>query len=532
MATATPNPKISGIHHLTAIAASAAENLAFYETVLGLRLVKQTVNFDDPSTYHLYYGDTEGTPGTILTFFPWENLPRGRAGAGMATSIAFAIPGESMAFWQGRLRRHGVVFSEAIQFGLPLLRFDDPHGLTLELVADPAPPAVKTWNGSALAAAHAIRGFFTATILANDPDATEALLTGIMGMALMGREGDRRRFRMAASKAPGHFLDVVGDPAARPGRPGSGTVHHIALRAADRQEQAVWRRSLVQAGYNPTPVMDRNYFESIYFRDPGGVLFEIATDPPGFAVDEAPAELGAQLKLPPRYAAMRTKIEKQLPPLRPMDFQHVFRRPDDARDDGVTLTPLHGTGGNEHDLVAFARSAHPAAAILSPRGKVSENGRARFFRRFADGTLDEIDVVRRAHELADFLSGAARRYGRDPERLTALGYSNGANVAAAMLLLRPEIFTRAVLLRPMMPLPQIDLPDLSGKTILILRGDRDRVIPPAGTDRLAEVLTAAGARVTLKTLEAGHTLIPQDLEMTSRWLAGAPDTAMLAATGS
>ncbi len=450
----------------------------------------------------------------------------------MATSVAFAIPGESIPFWQERLQRHGVAFSEAIQFGAPLLRFDDPHGLTLELVTDPAPPTVKTWTGSAVPAAHAIRGFFAATILTHEPDATEALLTGILGMTLEGREGDRRRFRMAASEAPGHFLDVVGDPAARQGRPGGGTVHHIALRAADRQEQAAWRRSLVQAGYNPTPVTDRNYFESIYFREPGGVLFEIATDPPGFAVDEAPSELGARLQLPPRYAAMRTKIAKQLPALRPMDFRHVFQRPDDGRDDGVTIATFHGTGGDEHDLVAFARSAHPVAAILSPRGKVSENGMARFFRRSASGVLDETDVVRRAHELADFLCGAARHYGRDPEGLTALGYSNGANVAAAMLLLRPEIFTRAVLLRPMMPLSQVSPQDLNGKAILILKGRQDRVIPAAGSDRLAAVLAEAGARVTLKTLETGHALTPQDLEMTSRWLAGALDTARLAATGS
>ncbi|MDJ0887100.1 MAG: ring-cleaving dioxygenase [Desulfobacterales bacterium] len=336
METNTENLKISGIHHLTAIAASAAENLVFYETVLGLRLVKQTVNFDDPSTYHLYYGDAEGAPGTIITFFPWENLPRGRAGAGMATAIALAIPGESMPFWQERLRRHGVAFAEAAPFGSPLLRFDDPHGLTLELVAVQTPPTVRAWPASAIPARHAIRGFHTATLLSRDPDATQALLTQVMGMTRVGKDGDRHRFRMQAEDAPGHFVDLVEDPSARRGQQGGGTVHHIAFRVADAQAQAAWRRVLDQQGFQPTTVRDRNYFQSIYFREPGGVLFEFATDPPGFAVDEAPDELGAQLQLPPQYAAMRSKIARQLPPLRPPDFAHVLKLPADGRDDGGT----------------------------------------------------------------------------------------------------------------------------------------------------------------------------------------------------
>ncbi len=531
METLQDNLKISGIHHITAIAASPAENLNFYETVLGLRLVKQTVNFDDPFTYHLYFGDGEGAPGTIITFFPWDNLPRGRAGAGMVTAIAFAIPGESIPYWQERLRHHAVTFAETIQFGAPALRFDDPHGLSLELVAVQAPPTVRAWPASPVPAAHAIRGFHAATVLSRDPDATQALLTRVMGMTRVGKDGDRHRFRMPAEEAPGHFVDLVEDASARIGQQGGGTVHHIAFRVADAQEQAAWRRVLGQKGFNPTAVRDRNYFQSIYFREPGGVLFEFATDPPGFAVDETPAELGTRLKLPPQYESMRSQIESQLSPLRPADFTYVFRLPENDRDSGTTIVAMHGTGGDEHDLVDLVRSVSPAAAVLSPRGKVSENGMARYFRRLADGVLDEADVVRRAHELADFITATANRYGRDPQRLTALGYSNGANMAAAILLLRPEIFERAILLRPMMPLSQTSPPDLNGKEILILKGGRDNVIPLASTDRLSATLAAAGAQVTLKTLEAGHALIPEDPETLSRWLAGETDDTALAATG-
>ncbi len=532
MDTTTENLEIRGIHHITAIAASAVENLTFYETVLGLRLVKQTVNFDDPYTYHLYYGDADGSPGTIMTFFPWEDLPRGRAGAGMVTAVAFAVPAASVPFWKDWLHRHGVAYRENHRFGAQVLEFEDPHGLTLELEAVRDLPAIVPWSGSPLPVDHAIRGFHSATAVTPDPEPTETLLTQIMGMTLVGTDGDRRRLRMPATDAPGHYMDLVVDPAAPAGNQGGGTVHHIAFRVADTQTQEAWRRVLGQEGFNPTAVRDRNYFQSIYFREPGGVLFEFATDPPGFAVDETPERLGSDLKLPPQYEPLRDQIESRLPTLRPLDFRHVFAPAAAGRDDGTTVVALHGTGGDEHDLLDLARAVNPTAALLSPRGKVLENGMARFFRRLAEGVLDEDDVIRRAHELADFLSGAARRYGRDAEQLTALGYSNGANVAAAVLLLRPDVFARAILLRPMMPLADIALPDLQGKDVLILKGRHDSVIPATSTDRLVQALTAAGASVSLESLSAGHGLTPQDLDRASHWLAAVPPAAKLAAAAS
>ncbi len=532
MDTTTEIPAISGIHHITAIAASAAENLSFYENILGLRMVKQTVNFDDPYTYHLYYGDADGSPGTIMTFFPWEDIPRGRKGAGTVTAVAFTVPAAAVQFWKDRLHRHSVAHRESYRFGAQVLEFEDPHGLTLQLEAARDLPAVVPWTGSPIPAVHAIRGFHSATVVTRNLKPTQTLLTQIMGMKLVGTDGDRHRFRMQAADAPGHFLDLVVDPVARDANQGGGTVHHIAFRVADERAQEGWRRMLGERGFNPTAVRDRNYFRSIYFREPGGVLFEFATDLPGFAVDETPSRLGDDLKLPPQYEPMRGQIESRLPPLRPLDFRHVFAPATAGRDDKATIVALHGTGGGEHDLLDLARAVSPTAAILSPRGKVSENGMARFFRRLSEGVLDEDDVVRRAHELADFLSGAARRYGRDPQQLMALGYSNGANVAAAVLLLRPEIFNKAILLRPMMPLTDIARPDLHGKDVLILKGRRDSVIPTASTDRLAQALAAAGARVSLETLPAGHGLTPEDLDRALGWLAAAPDTAAFAAKAS
>ena len=509
---------IPGIHHITAVASSAAANLAFYEKVLGLRLVKQTVNFDDPYTYHLYYGDAQGTPGTILTFFPWENLPQGKPGSGMVTAVAFAIPRQSVDFWVNRIDGAGIEMQTEERFGEPVLRFVDPHGLPLELVGVMTPPSTIYWEDGPVTETHAITGFHSATATVNRLEEIKGLLLDVMGMTLKERENNRYRFRLESHKAPGHIYDVVFDPEAPAGRPGGGTVHHIAFRTEDGESQTVWQSLLRQSGFGVTDVRDRNYFRSIYFHSPGGVLFEIATDPPGFSVDENLEELGTSLKLPNQYEHMRETIENQLPPLRSSPFHHVFKEPQPKDDDGQTLVTLHGTGGNEHDLIRIARDVAPTAAILSPRGKVMENGMPRFFKRLALNVFDERDVAQRANELADFIVSSAGGYKRDPEQLTALGYSNGANIAAAIILLRPEVFARAVLLRPMLPLQDPSAPDLQGKQILILRGEHDTVIPSDDTDRLVMTLQDAGANVSVQWIPAGHEITGRDLEEVTYWL--------------
>lgn len=512
-------PTISGIHHITAISSSARANLAFYERVLGLRLVKQTVNFDDPYTYHLYYGDGRGTPGTIITFFPWETLPQGKPGAGMVTAVAFAVPRDSLDFWLHRLRGEGLRIETAERFGEPVLRFADPHGLPLELVGTARPPATVPQAGGAVPREYALTGFHSAATTLNAFEPAHSLLQGVMGMSLAGREGNRYRFGMNGQDAAGLFYDVIADTSAQSGREGTGTVHHIAFRTEDDASQAQWQSLLRRAGLAVTDVRDRQYFRSIYFRAPGGVLFEIATDLPGFAVDEPAAELGASLKLPPQYEPSRPAIARRLPLLRAENHRHVFQAA--AGDDGGwTTVALHGTGGDEYDLLELAGETNPDAAVLGVRGRVLEHGRARFFVRLQENVFDEPEVIDRAGELSAFLREIAPRYGRNPERLAALGYSNGANIAAAMLFLRPEIFAQAVLLRPMLPLQEVELPDLQGKKILVLRGARDRMIPAEGTDMLVEKLRAAGARLTVETIDAGHEITAEDVRAIGRWRAG------------
>ena len=511
---------ISGIHHITAVTSSAAENLAFYEKILGLRLVKKTVNFDDPFTYHLYYGDAKGSPGTILTFFPWENLPRGKPGAGMVTAIAFAIPRTSIAFWTRRIGAQAIRVEKSDRFGDPVLQFADPHGLPIELIATSDPPPTAHWTEGPIEKAHAVTGFHSATATVNGLEENNNLLREVMGMTLHEQENHRYRFRMTATEAPGHFLDVVYDPKAPLGRPGGGTVHHIAFRTENDASQLRWQSILRKSGVGVTDVRDRKYFRSICFHIPAGVLFEIATDPPGFSVDESAHELGSSLRLPEQYEPKRAEIAPRLPRLRSEPFQHVSDKGPDSAADDRTIVTLHGTGGNENDLIGIVREVNATSAILSPRGQVLENGMPRFFRRMAANVFDEDDVVRRANELADFILASADKYDRNPDRLTALGYSNGANIAAAVILLRPEVFSCAVLIRPMLPLQNPPLPDLHGKQILVLKGKNDAIIPSASTDRLVKTFQRAGAEVTTREMDAGHEITARDLDAISEWLSG------------
>ncbi len=516
---------IDGIHHITAVAASATVNFQFYTRVLGLRLVKKTVNFDDPATYHLYYGNHQGSPGTILTFFPWEQLPPGQPGAGMVTAIAFAIPRSSVRNWQRYLDGNRIVYDRIMRFDEPVLRFKDPHGLPLELAGTESSTPHHA-SDAAPGLPSAIAGFHSATMLLNRIEATETVIQDAMGLVPAGRSNNRYRFSMLDRQAPGHLLDVVVDPAASPGRPGGGTVHHIAFRSRDRQEQRNWQSHLRERGLAVTDVRDRNYFESIYFHEPGGVLFEIATDPPGFSVDEDLQHLGSSLKLPPQLEPMRSRIESRLPPLEPMGFKHLYLPPQPGNDSEDTIVALHGTGGDEHDLIPLVRQISPTAPIISPRGQVSENGMPRFFKRLAEGVFDPHEVTQRARELAEFLRQSSRQYQPTAKPLMALGYSNGANIAAAIMLLRPEIFSKAILLRPMLPLTVAGIPDLGHLAVFVARGKHDAIIPAKSTDRLIQLLERAGARVSVARIDAGHEIIPQDIDKARAWLsAQQSDTA-------
>jgi glyoxalase family protein len=306
-------PTIKGIHHITAIAGEPQRNLDFYTGVLGLRLVKLTVNFDDPGTYHFYFGDRRGTPGSILTFFPWAGVPRGTVGDGQVSAASFAVPKGALEWWRTRLAEHGTPAEDlGARFGEPVLRFADPDGLPLELIATETAGRDAAWT-AAVDAQHAITGFHSATLAEEGYERTAALLRDVMGLEAVGTEGNRYRFRMGPGAAA--IVDVVCAPDGRPGRPGAGTVHHIAWRTPDDAQQLAWRRKLVDGGSNVSPVMDRTYFHSIYYREPGGILFEIATDPPGFARDEDPDHLGERLMLPPQFEGHRVVLERALPRL-------------------------------------------------------------------------------------------------------------------------------------------------------------------------------------------------------------------------
>jgi len=307
---------IVGLHHVTAIASDPQRNLDFYTEVLGLRFVKRTVNFDDPGTYHFYFGDDTGTPGTILTFFPWPHARRGHAGAGEVTHTAFSIPQGSISYWETRLRDKGVIVERTgsrFNGAEEVLTLADPDGMKIELVAHAEPPAITPSRYADVPAEHALRGFFGVTLLERDLAKTDATLK-MLGFEPSASDGNRTRFVSPAGNSLGNHIDVVVDPNASYGHPGAGSVHHIAYRAKDDAAQLAWLEE-IKKHLEVTPVQDRTYFHSIYFREPGGVLFELATDPPGFGLDEPAETLGEALRIPAWLEPHRTAIEARLLPI-------------------------------------------------------------------------------------------------------------------------------------------------------------------------------------------------------------------------
>lgn len=307
---------MSGLHHVTAIAGDPIRNFGFYTRDLGLRFVKKTVNFDDPGTYHFYYGDETGRPGTILTFFPWTGVPAGRRGVGETHQIAFRVPQRSLGYWTQRFTERGIAY-EALEkrFGESVLPFTDPDGMALALVGVPGAENEPGWSNGDVPAEHAIRGFHGVTLLLDSAAKTASVLTDVFGFQEAGREGSVIRFK-APDNIEGSVVDIYEAKGFLRGHQGGGSVHHIAFRAADDAEQAKMAQRLINNhGLHPTEQRDRNYFRSIYFREPGGVLFEIATDIPGFAVDEPVATLGRELKLPGFLEPQRKQIEGVLPNL-------------------------------------------------------------------------------------------------------------------------------------------------------------------------------------------------------------------------
>ena len=541
--------QVFGIHHVTAVASDPQRNLDFYAGVLGLRLVKRTVNFDDPQTYHLYYGDEVGGPGSIMTFFPWPGARRGRPGSGQVVVTAFAVRPGAVGFWVERLLRHGIRYEGPSRRGAgagaeQVLAFRDPDGLRLELVAHPAAEGRPAWGGApGIPAHHAIHGLHAVTLWADAIAPTERVLVDTLGFRQVSEDGSTRRYA-AGDGGPGTLVDVRAVGGFGLGGGGAGAVHHVAFAVADDAAELAVRARVADARLDPTPVIDRTYFRSVYFREPGGVLFELATTPPGFALDEPIERLGERLMLPPQYEPQRAAIEAVLPRIHlpvpaastpvfadatgPEDvggdalgFVHRFVPPtaEAERAGGTTLLLLHGTGGDEEDLLPLGRALAPGAALLSPRGRVLERGAPRFFRRLAEGVFDQEDMRRRTDELAEFVIAAAESYDLERDGVIAVGFSNGANIAASLLLRRPGVVRAAVLLSPMVPFEPDPIPDLGGTAVFIGAGRLDPIAPPAQAERLAGLLRRAGAEVTLHWTPGGHGISTGETDAARQWIA-------------
>jgi len=307
---------ITGLHHITVIAGDPQENLDFYVGVLGMRLVMRTVNQDVPGTYHLFYADGAAHAGTDLTFFPWPDMEPGRSGVGLTVEVALAVPEASLGYWAERLARHGVERTEpATRFGERLLTFADPHGLRIALVETADTREFTPWPKSVVPEAHQVRGLHGVRLLERNAQPTIDLLTGTLGFEEVGQEDGWRRFALTGGRS-GRVLDLKEAPTERQGTWGTGSVHHIAWRVPDDATELRVQHRLQAAGRRPTQVIDRFWFKSVYFKEPGGALFEIATDGPGFGVDEPLDQLGAKLVLPPWLEPERPAIEASLTPLR------------------------------------------------------------------------------------------------------------------------------------------------------------------------------------------------------------------------
>ncbi len=485
--------KVLGIHHITAISGAPHENYHFYARVLGLKLVKKTVNYDDPGTYHLYYGDATGSPGSLLTFFPYEGR-QGKPGPGQVTFTGYAVPKGQLSVWEERLASHGIVTERGRLFGEEVLSFTDPHGMGVEISES---EAVKS---------ETLGTFHKAVISLVDLDPTRELLE-FLGYQVVAAEGDRIRMSVPGGE---DFLELVKVPRAST-TGGPGTVHHIALRLVDDANQKEWRKILVERGYQVSPITDRNYFHSIYFRGPEGVLYELATDPPGMLIDEESVEtMGQTLRLPPQYEKYRQQLENYLAPL-----EAPFRTVDIPGQGDTTLVGLHGTGGDEHDLVPLLRELSPEVPVLTLRGQVSENGYARFFRRLREGVFDQKDLAERSRELSEFIAA------RGGEKVL-VGYSNGANIAAHAMMFHPKVASKAVLIRPMLGWTPPAETDLRGHQLLLLVGAKDSVVPPRSGRDLAQAFRALGATVELAELPAGHELTAEDVAKAKAWLNETP----------
>jgi glyoxalase family protein len=547
-----PAQPIVGLHHVTAIASDPQANLDFYTQGLGLRFVKRTVNFDDPGTYHFYFGDDIGSPGTILTFFPWPRVSRGTAGVGEVTHTAFSIPATSLAFWEQRLVDLHIPFTRSPRrFDEEVLTLADPDGMKIELIAHAEASAAHPPRFSDVPAEHSIRGFFGVTMLQLDATETAATLA-FMGFHQIAAEGPRLRFASPADpSALGNHIDILVDPQANFGRSGAGSVHHIAFRAANDESHLDWRTTITEH-LPATEVLDREYFHSIYFREPGGVLFELATDNPGFAIDEPLESLGERLCLPPWFESRRTGLEEILPPITlhksapgeadsanpqalvpptsaplqtggkedasgPHANGELYRAgaPLDQATAAVIL--LHGRGGAARDILTLSRALAPASlpiAFLAPQAANSAWYPNSFLaeRDLNQPYLDS--ALARVQSVVDLALAA----GIPIDRIVLAGFSQGACLATEFIATHPARYAGLIawtggLIGP----PGYELAhsgDLAGTPALFASSDPDQWVPWPRVEESAKIFTSMGAQVTLRRFpNKPHSVSGEEIEL-------------------
>lgn len=499
---------ISRIHHVTAIASDPQRTLDFYTQVLGLRLVKRTVNFDDPGTYHFYFADAVGTPGTILTFFPWPGAERGRIGSGQVTVTSFSVPEQSIKFWEKRLAEAGVsVGKVGKRVAEETLALKDPDGLKVELIGSVWARENHAWNGSSVPLEHAVRGFHSVTLSEQGYERTAKLLV-TMGFRKVAEEGNPFRFEVGEGGA-GARADVLCVADAPHGRLGAGTVHHVAWRAVDDEDQKSWRERLVPHDLDVTPVMDRSYFHSIYFREPGGVLFELATDPPGFAIDEPVESLGESLKLPMWLERHRSEIEKALPRSNsgflkrarnlesPNRKQPVLSKGRPLQKTRGAVILLHGRGASAEDILGLADELQmPEFAYLAPKAA----GRTWYPNSFLAPIERNEPWLSSALELVASIIEKLADEGMPHTKVGILGFSQGACLASEFVARNPIQYGGLVALTGGLIGPPGTVfrysGDLGGHPCFLGSGDPDPHVPWERVKESASILSALGGKLT------------------------------------
>ncbi|MBZ9656417.1 VOC family protein [Phyllobacterium lublinensis] len=511
----------NGIHHITLITRKVQANVDFYVGFLGMRLIKRTGGYEDATQLHLLYGDATGTPGSLITFLVWEDGSPGRVGYGQPSEISLAVAPESIGFWLTRALQYNISASGPSQeFGEPVLRLFDPDGVIVKLVGSERVTAEALWTAEGIPESDAIRRIRGATILTEKPLETQAFLQDHFSYT----PGDTTETITRMFSASGDCIDVRDATGFWSSAPGTGTVDHIAFRTPGLPDLSATYDRLITHGMDATAVHDRKYFHSIYVREPGGTLIEMATDGPGMLVDETPGTLGTTLFIPPHFAAEAENLKVMLPQFglpkaerfiyRELPFVHRVYTPENP--DGQTLVLLHGTEGNEASLMPLAAKAAPNATLMGLRGRSNEEGSSRWFRRFGPLSFDQKDIRGEAEALAGLIEGAIENYGLDLRKTTFLGYSNGANLLAAMMQLHPGLVRNAILLRATKVLEEAPETDLSGTKILAVKGDHD--LFGAHSPALQEELRLAGAELTVVSVVAGHETGDHDIDAIREWL--------------